>query len=258
MAQIRRLAEVPRVRYSTPDWWTLFSAYVGLWPVKFPFSIGLATGPFEFREASDVPTFWQIFFAQIYNVSPTDGLIIDAGANIGAFTLYALLQAPNAHVVAIEPAPDTVERLRSVVQAHGFSHRCTILQAALSGAVGTTTIQLWPNSQARVTGRGGVAVPTVTLDGLITSYGNVDLLKMDIEGAEYEALPVASPATLRRILRIEMEYHPEGDTEALFRHLTRHGFALRLANHPSCESGYGMASLTRTKQSMGAVRGEAA
>ena len=225
----------------------MLCAYVGLWPVKFPFSIRLATGPFEFHEPSDVPTFWQVFFAQIYQVGPADRLIVDAGANIGAFTLYALLHAPNAYVIAIEPAPDTVERLRSTVEAHGFSHRCTIVQAALSATVGTTTIQLSSNSQVRVTGRGGVAVPTITLDSLIAAYGKVDFLKLDIEGAEYETLPVASPDTLSCIERIEMEYHPEGDPEMLFQHLKQHGFLVRLQSDKSCESGYGMATLIRSK-----------
>lgn len=258
VTQFRRVAEIPQVCHATPDWRCLLSAYVDLWPARFPFSIRLATGPFEFREPSDVPTFWQVFFAQIYQVGPADRLIIDAGANIGAFTLYALLHAPHAHVVAIEPAPDTAERLRAAVQAHGFADRCTILQAALAAEAGTTTIQLSPNSQVRVTGRGGVSVPTVTLDGLIATYGSVDLLKLDIEGAEYEALPVASAATLRRIQRIEMEYHPDGDPEVLFRLLAQQGFAVRLESDKSCEAGYGMARLTRVEQPGAVIEKEAA
>jgi hypothetical protein len=91
--QIRRVPEVLHCRSLTRDWVRLTVAYVGL-RSKLPFSINLPSGPFEFRETSDIPTFWQIFLANLYPVRPTDRVIIDAGANIGAFTLYALLTNP--------------------------------------------------------------------------------------------------------------------------------------------------------------------
>ncbi len=254
--QLRRLPELFEARSLTPDWLSLVFAYVGLRP-KLPFSIRLATGGFEFREASDVPTFWQIFLAHLYQVMPTDRLVIDAGANIGAFTLYALLHAPAAHVIAVEPAPDTVQRLRSLVEAHGLHTRCTVLQAALSGEIGTTTIQTSPMSQFRVTGQGGVSVPTVTLDSLIATYGSVDLLKLDTEGAEYETLPAASAATLKCIRRIEMEYHPGGNREALFRHLVQHGFVLESARDDAGAPGYGMAKLSRVQEREAVLVGQA-
>ncbi len=56
----------------------------------------------------------------------TDRLIIDAGANIGAFVLYALLTAPNARVIAIEPAPDsyTASAVSPVmIDRHGISSK---------------------------------------------------------------------------------------------------------------------------------------
>jgi len=245
--QIRRLPELLDCRSITREWSTLALAYLGLRPdSSYPFSIRLATGPFEFREPSDVPTFWQIFFAHLYPVKPTDRLIIDAGANIGAFTLYALIHAPRAHVIAVEPAPDSCDRLRRVVQTHGFTGRCTILQSALSSEVGRTTIQMIPGSQFRVTGKGGASVNTVNLDSLVAAHETVDLLKLDAEGAEYQTLPAASKSALRRIRRIEMEYHPGGDTRALLHRLTDSGFRLEQARDNSSAAGYGIARLSRT------------
>ena len=155
LTQVRRFPEVLRARSATPDWLALTLTYLGL-RHQWPFSIQLATGPFEFREWSDVPTFWQIFFAELYSVEPSSQLIIDAGANIGAFTLFTLIHAPHAHVIAVEPAPDACERIRRTVDAHGFTHRCTIMQAALAAESGTTTISLGGWSQTRRTGRGGL------------------------------------------------------------------------------------------------------
>jgi hypothetical protein len=129
-AYLNRWREVQRCAAITRQWPRLTAAYLGM-PVRLPFSITLASGPFEFREFSDVPTFWQIFFRDVYTVRPDDRLIIDAGANIGAFTLYCLLRAPQAFVIAIEPANDSCERLRDLIHRHGFASRCAIHQAAL-------------------------------------------------------------------------------------------------------------------------------
>ena len=245
ITQLHRISEVPEVRRFTPDWRKLLTAYLGFPNPRLPFSIRCHGSTVEFRERSDIPTFWQVFFAHIYPVRPSDRLIIDAGANIGAFTLYALLHAPQAHVIAIEPAPDTVERLRKLLTDHGVIGRCTILQAALAAKAGSTTIEVAAASQLRVTGKGGVTVPTVTLDDIVDGHEKVDLLKIDAEGAEFEAIPAASAATLAKIERIEMEYHPWGDRPALFRHLQQQGFQLTLAKDNPGEPGYGMASLVR-------------
>lgn len=242
VTQLNRLPEVLRCRTATKQWRRLTAAYVGL-PSRFPFVIDLATGSFEFREISDVPTFWQIFLREIYAVQPEYHIIVDAGANIGAFSLYALLRAPHCHVVAVEPAPDSCERTRSMLIRHGVAHRCTMHQAALGDSVGMTTIQMSGGSQFRQTGvKQGVEVPMITFDHLLRPFESVDLLKIDTEGAEYAALPSASPEILRRIRHIELEFHPSGRPEELFLWLRDCGFCLNAVHDDG--GGYGRATLS--------------
>jgi hypothetical protein len=104
-------AEILLCRKHTPDWRRLTSADVGL-NAKLPFQISVASGGFEFQKVGDIATFWQIFYRGIYSLESSDRLIVDAGANIGAFSLYVLQNAPNADVVASEPAPDSCHRIR--------------------------------------------------------------------------------------------------------------------------------------------------
>ena len=184
--------------------------------------------------------FWQIFVRELYAVRPDDRLIIDAGANIGAFTLYCLLRAPQAFVVAIEPADDSCARLRDLIHRHGFADRCAVHQAALSDTPGTTTLNMNAGSQFRVTGRGGV-VEAVTLDAIVAPYPSVDLLKIDIEGAEYQVLPAANAAFPGRIRRIEMEYHPSGDLQQLFRCLADRGFSIETSSRSGWRVRHGEA-----------------
>src|SRR5579884_3969850 len=94
----RRFSEISLCKSATPEWMQLLTAYVGF-PFR-PFFITLKSGPFEFREKSDVATFWQVFFRNVYPLRPADRLIVDAGANIGVFSLYALLALHDCRVIA--------------------------------------------------------------------------------------------------------------------------------------------------------------
>ena len=98
------MPEISRCRALVPEWKSLVACYLGF-NTHFPLTITLPTGPFTFENLSDVRTFWVVWFAGTYPVEASDRLIIDAGANIGTFTLFALTQAPRCHVIAIEPAP---------------------------------------------------------------------------------------------------------------------------------------------------------
>jgi hypothetical protein len=138
MKNLNRLPEILRCRKHTPDWRRLTSAYVGL-NRKLPLQISFTSGEFEFQEASDIATFWQIFYRGIYPVKSSDRLIVDAGANIGAFILYALQNAPFADVIAIEPAPDSCNRIRSMLRANNaLESHVTLHEAALGGSAGET------------------------------------------------------------------------------------------------------------------------
>ena len=237
-----RIPEILRCRRQTSQWLRLTSAYVGLNP-GLPFEINLSSGSFAFRETGDVATFWQIFCREIYRVKPSDRLIVDAGANIGAFSLYALRNSAQASVIAIEPAPDSCDRLRAMLRAHGMESRCTLHEAALGASPGQTTIQLEGGSQFRRSGVAGHQVPMVTLDSLIPPEAIVDLLKIDVEGAEYDVFQSAPPELLRRIRRIVMEYHPVGPAEAAVDPLVAAGFTVTRRQDDG--DGYGVVWLTR-------------
>ena len=90
----------------------------------------------------------------------------------------------------------------------------------------------------------GTAVKTMTLDSVLRDFESVDLLKMDIEGGEYEVLYGSAPETLRKIRRITLEYHPdEGSPAELLAYLKLHG--LELVHNVHNAKGYGLATLER-------------
>jgi FkbM family methyltransferase len=173
-------------------------------------------------EAPDATTAWtvarQIAIGDYRwpGLTPESGWrVVDVGANIGAFSLWA--ERFGAHIVAIEPEPKTYASLVANVAGRQVSPR----QAALVGdAVPAVRLYLSGVRSTRHTllakeiesgaplGGEFVDVPTVTLADVVGE--GCDLLKLDCEGAEFEALLRADDETLRRAQRLVVEYHRIG------------------------------------------------
>ncbi|WP_051531315.1 FkbM family methyltransferase [Sphingomonas sp. URHD0057] len=158
---------------------------------------------------------------------------IDAGANIGFFTILAArLVGPAGRVIAIEMMPDTAVQLRANVDRNGLSN-VTIVEHALSNRSGEEVVATMPEDQfarasiAGATIRGGrqVRVRTKTLDDLLAGFPEeIDLIKMDLEGAEAMAIEGAGEVLART--RAVIFEQLEGD--AAGRLLASGGFALRM------------------------------
>jgi FkbM family methyltransferase len=111
--------------------------------------------------------------------------IVDAGAHAGLFSLYLHDRFPDARIIAAEPAPSTFRRLsRNVAGIAAISpHELALAAEESSGRFRENELS-WGSALAE---DGDVEVSTVTLRGLLDRSGlaEVDLLKIDIEGAEW-------------------------------------------------------------------------
>jgi FkbM family methyltransferase len=107
-------------------------------------------------------------------------LFVDVGANVGFHSVFGAQLG--AHVVAVEPVPWTLELLRANVWRHQAD--VEVVAAAASDAPGTVLIGMEAEhrSGAQI-GGAGVEVRAATLDELVPR-GEVDVLKIDVEGAE--------------------------------------------------------------------------
>jgi FkbM family methyltransferase len=169
----------------------------------------------QLEESGDLETLWLINFHNMYPLEPSDKVILDAGANIGLFACWAAQRNPDAAIVAIEPFPRNFDRLMEHVSQNAFGQRIQGLQSALSSSNGTANISTVAEASQmlRVTGSqapGSVEAPTLTLAAVVEQmpYSSIDLMKMDIEGSEYDVLLSTPPTTFARIRRISLEYHP--------------------------------------------------
>lgn len=125
---------------------------------------------------------------------PPGGRFVDLGANCGLFALAAARKTGSAgQVVAVEPSPEMLRRLRFNVTANNLSH-VTIVPAAVGESAGTANLSFHPDrrgSASLVTSQDhSIAVSVMTLMQVAASAAmeRIDALKIDIEGYEDRAL----------------------------------------------------------------------
>jgi FkbM family methyltransferase len=165
--------------------------------------------------------FKEIFLEQNYLIAPTKERIkiIDCGSNIGVSILYFKFLAPNAEIISFEPNPHTFALLKQNVESNNFSvdlHNAGVAKEAGELTIYTDKDDMSSQSASatkHLTNKQRplepVQVKMVTLSSFIT--GSVDVLKLDIEGAEGEVLEeLAAANKLSFVKKLFIEYHFDG------------------------------------------------
>jgi FkbM family methyltransferase len=186
---------------------------------------------------SDVPTFEEVFVAREYDLPFSDFepvQIIDLGANIGYASVYFSARWPGAKVLAVEPDGQNTAMLErntrpwpgiTRLQAAVWAHPARVAIANPADASNAFRMQEFPEDD-------GSSVTAFTVDQLIDSVGcdRLDLLKMDVEGAERDILQNAD-SWLSRVNVLVVELHDRivpGCGEALCQALAGRRFRMEI------------------------------
>lgn len=134
-------------------------------------------------------------------------IIVDAGANIGAASVWYARKYPRAAIVAIEPDPDNCALLRKNVEPLG---NITPLQSAIGSKPGHVRViqgsHGWISRTERVEGGEGLEIVTID-DACNASKGDVLFIaKVDIEGFELDLLS-ENLAWLDQVCVLAIETH---------------------------------------------------
>ena len=173
-------------------------------------------GPLYFGGAVYEPATTQHF---VQTLGP-GRVVVDIGANHGYFTLLAAsLVGDTGHVVAFEPNPRVFDQLETHVRLNGLESCVSLQSCALGDRVGVVPLyvsqvpsnsglsSLNPNPDLLDTGglsrTGTVTVPLDTFDRFFASscLASVDLVKIDVEGAERDVVAGMANALGRRAVR---------------------------------------------------------
>jgi FkbM family methyltransferase len=168
------------------------------------------------RPASDVEIAYELFREDVYRV-PVERVgddvrcVVDLGANAGYAIAYFAWHLPRAHFIAFEPNPTLVRALYRNIQINGLESRVTVHPAAASVTDGELDLTD-AEAESSLLVRPGVPTVKVRAEDFFSAIGTtrVDLLKMDVEGAEYPLMSDPRFAALSP-RAIVMEWHSTDD-----------------------------------------------
>ncbi|MEO9473974.1 MAG: FkbM family methyltransferase [Cyclobacteriaceae bacterium] len=181
------------------------------------------------RNTSDLAVYRQIFMDGEYDLITIDDpkVIIDAGANIGLFTLAMNQKYPNAKFYCIEPMKDNFGMLSKNLA-------CVESKDLIFGALWSDSEQLSFKEDAmgqwgfRVQrGNNDASISALSMDNLMNQYkiAEIDILKIDIEGSEKEVFSKNTDWLNNvKVLVIEVhDYLLEGCAQNVFGAIGRYG-----------------------------------
>ncbi len=163
-------------------------------------------------KTSDLATFYQVFVNGEYNVKFPDNpkVIIDCGANVGMFSLYAKNKFPDARLICIEPDKSNFEVLQKNLSAYsdvslenaGLWNRETGLRIHDKYEMGNWAMVVEETDDQP-------DLHAISMDRLMSKYAlqRIDILKIDIETSEKSVFAAGYENWLPKVKMIIIELH---------------------------------------------------
>ncbi|MBI1770162.1 MAG: FkbM family methyltransferase [Bacteroidetes bacterium] len=176
--------------------------------------------------------FKEIFLSDVYNISDLkknlseNSIVVDIGANVGFFSMLVLSKVKVKKILAFEPIPSNLEIFQRTISDNQIVKDSLVLtQAAVTGNP-QPHLELHLDGNNELTENASVfsgfesthsvkiTVPSITFNEIIQKHQleQIDFLKMDCEGSEFDIIYNTDSSLLKRIKRMMVEVHDiEGD-----------------------------------------------
>lgn len=163
--------------------------------------------------------------------------ILDVGAHVGLFSAYASLLNPKIKIYALEPDPTNFELMRQNIRLQNLDN-IKLIVGALAEKSEARDLFLSPDSQnhsllspsSSKNIKSKISVKAWNLADLFVEYNleRLSLVKLDIEGGEFELFKESSESSWSRVETIIMEVHEEfGSGRELEQRLRSFGFSIQ-------------------------------
>ena len=156
-----------------------------------------------------------------------NGVVIDIGGHIGTFTLFAANKLTKGRVITFEPFPDNYKMIRKNLTLNKIDN-VILNQEAVGDKIGKRILHLdtennGANSFYESDSNKIINVPTTTLEKIFKRYKlkEVELIKIDAEGAEYDILLSCRDSLLKKVKKIVLEYHDYLNTSLDHRQISK-------------------------------------
>jgi FkbM family methyltransferase len=165
-------------------------------------------GDFQYVNAGNLyGQFDEIFVRRQYAVSTDtpEPVIIDCGGNVGLSAIWFKLNYPKCHLTVYEADPDLAEILRINLNNAGMSD-VQLRNEAVWITNGKVAFEKTGDDSGKIAANGSARYPCVDLVERLPD--RVDLLKMDVEGAEFPILTrLCETGAIQKIRRLVCEFH---------------------------------------------------
>lgn len=188
----------------------------------------------------------EIFFRKIYNpegfeIKDSD-IVIDVGAHIGSFTIYAAINTKEGQIFSFEPVKENYFLLKKNIELNGIKN-VYIHNLSITDKTGKDYIHISDNNTGICSHilKGSKTkkeiVNTTTLTSIIKNYKlkKIDFLKIDAEGSEYDILRSLPGSIIKKILKIVIEYHyvnEEKNINTLIEFFKENGYEYHFTKNP--------------------------
>jgi FkbM family methyltransferase len=191
--------------------------------------------------------FKEIFMEDFYEIDslvkklPDNPVIIDVGANAGFFNILLFSKIHKARILAYEPMPSNIAFFKDAIDRNPILQSIKLYQAAVTGkpkeyielftedTEGNTVVSSVFSNFNQLNNK-KVRVEARSLSSIIAGHKleQVDLLKLDCEGSEYDIIYNTDPSILARVKMMVIEVHQidrdQHNLNALDRYLTSMGY----------------------------------
>ena len=217
-----------------------------------PFTLHLGGMTFNFIASSafsTIETYIEIFLKNNHFlctdfIPQNNQFILDIGANQGYYSLKTKSRAPNCNIIAFEPNPLMYDALLKNINSNnvkmfesenvaiadkdGFIDLEIVPQI---GAIGGKSVRIPERKWMKDEFIHNITAKALALDTVFTKYkiNKVDILKLDVEGMEFEIL--SNCHNLDKVERLVIEYHSEKIKEQLIKLLESQKFSLSYVDY---------------------------
>jgi len=244
---IKYIKYLPKIILQIKNWPNFILHYVGFKKggAEYIFRNGIRI---KTKDAISSATIAVIFIKKDYGYIPDNSIVIDIGANIGVYSIFAS-QSKNTIIYAYEPMADNFNLLKENIKLNKLEKRILPFNLGIAGnkekrklylgespfhsflsAKESPFNALYDNSE-EIKSQEYSEINCISLKDIFeeNKIERCDLLKIDCEGAEYEILYNLPEEYFRKIKEIRLEYHnhlnnKENTGESLKRFLENKGF----------------------------------
>lgn len=221
---INHICFIPVIILTLKNWLPFILNYLGIRNKKTTYILRNNT-TIETNSNIDTATIAVVFIKKDYGKIPNNATIIDIGANIGCFSLYAANGSKNTHIYAYEPLQETYKLLQKNIKNNKLDSHVKIFNYGITGKKETRKLFLAEDSPFhsiyQKESNHSIEINCIGLKDVFDEQNitQCDLLKIDCEGAEFEILYNTPKEYLDKIKEIRLEYHNQETEKHTLAHL---------------------------------------